>query len=100
MMETAEESGELFWERPLHRDYKENLKCDYADLNNIGNVREGGAIHGALFLSEFKPEGVPWIHLDIAGTSLNTSSWKYFRPGATGVTIRTIVRLAERLAST
>ncbi|HOE63525.1 MAG TPA: leucyl aminopeptidase family protein [Candidatus Sumerlaeota bacterium] len=99
-MEAAEEAGELFWELPLHREYIEKLKCDYADLNNIGNVREGGAIHGALFLSEFKPEGVPWIHLDIAGTSLNTSSWKYFRPGATGVTIRTIVRLAERLAST
>lgn len=98
-MKAAEETGELFWELPLHREYIEKLKCDYADLNNIGSVREGGAIHAALFLSEFKPAGVPWIHLDIAGTSLNNSSWKYFRPGATGVTIRTIVRLAERLAS-
>lgn len=97
-MNAAEEAGELFWELPLHREYIDTLKCDHADLNNVGNVREGGAIHAALFLSKFKPENVPWIHLDIAGTSLNTHSWKYLRPGATGVAIRTIVRLAAQLA--
>jgi leucyl aminopeptidase len=96
--EAAEVSGENFCELPLHKEYLRYLKCDYADINNFATGRDGGAISAALFLSEFKPAGVPWIHLDIAGTALTKNAWKYFRPGATGVGIRTLVRLAARLS--
>ena len=98
LIEISEKEGEPCWELPLHEEYKMLLKCDYADINNIGSKREGGAIHAALFLSEFKPENVPWIHLDIAGTSMAEKEWKYYRPGGTGVGVRSIVRLAKKLA--
>ena len=97
-LELAREAGEACWELPLHAEYQKFLKCEFADLNNIGSIREGGAIHAALFLSQFKPKGVPWIHLDIAGTAMADKEWKYFRPGATGVGIRSIIRLARRLS--
>ena len=38
---------------PLPDDYKELLKSDFADMNNIGANRWGGAITAALFISEF-----------------------------------------------
>jgi len=104
-LDLALEAGEPCWELPLYEEYKKYLECDVADINNMGSKRAGGAIHGALFLSEFKPEGVPWIHLDIAGTArtekdhqFSGMDWKYFRAGATGVGIRTLVKLARYLS--
>jgi leucyl aminopeptidase len=74
------------------------LKSDVADLNNISEGGLAGATTAALFLREFVPEGVHWAHLDIAGTFLAEKNWKYYRPGATGVMVRSMVALAERLA--
>jgi len=97
-LELAGEAGEPCWELPLFDEYRSLLKCDFADLNNIGSMREGGAIHAALFLSEFKSGDAPWIHLDIAGTAFTMKEWKYFQPGATGVGIRSLVLLAKQLS--
>ncbi len=97
-LEIAEAVGEPCWELPLFEEYKKHLKCDFADINNIANTPNAGAISAALFLAEFKPKDVPWIHLDIAGTAMAEKEWKYFRPGATGVGIRSLVRLARHLA--
>lgn len=94
----AEKVGEPCWRLPLHEEYKQYLKCDMADINNIGNQREAGAITAALFLAAFKPDDIPWIHLDIAGTSVADKPWKYFRAGATGIGVRTLVALAEKLS--
>ena len=57
--------GERVWQLPLLDEYREHLKSDVADLNNVG-PRGGGAITAGLFLKEFAA-GVPWAHLDIAG---------------------------------
>jgi len=104
-LDLAREAGEPCWELPLYEEYKKYLESDIADINNIGSKRAGGAIHGALFLAEFKPGGVPWIHLDIAGTArtekdhqFSGMDWKYFRSGATGVGIRTLIKLACHLS--
>jgi len=97
-LDIADQAGEPCWELPLWEEYKKNLKCDFADINNVANLRQAGAINAALFLSEFKPEGAAWIHLDIAGTAMKEKEWKYFRSGATGVGIRTIIRLAEKFS--
>jgi leucyl aminopeptidase len=37
----------------------------------------------------------PWIHLDIAGTAWLDDAKPYMAKGATGVGLRTFVRLAE-----
>jgi leucyl aminopeptidase len=90
------EAGELIWQMPMYDEYKEQNKSDVADIKNIGG-RYGGAITGAKFLAEFIND-TPWVHLDIAGTSLSEKERGYLVKGATGVTVRTLVNLTLSLA--
>jgi leucyl aminopeptidase len=53
-----------FWRLPLWRSYRRFLDSKVADLNNVGGDL-GGAITAALFLEEFVPRDVPWIHMDV-----------------------------------
>ena len=52
---------------PLFEDYREQLKSDIADFTNTGG-RPAGSITAALFIKEFTG-GLPWVHMDIAGTA-------------------------------
>jgi leucyl aminopeptidase len=95
--EAAEESGELAWRLPLHREYKQLTKGTVADLTNASPKRKAGTIYAGSFLEEFVDD-VPWVHLDIAGTAWDTGR-DYVGKGATGVGVRLFVRLARRLAA-
>jgi leucyl aminopeptidase len=96
--EAAERAGENVWRLPLHARYKKNLDSDVADLKNVaGAGPQAGAIHAALFLQQFT-NGVPWAHLDIAGTARSDADDGEFSKGATGVSVRTLVELARRFA--
>jgi len=53
----------------------------------------GGAITGALFIKEFSG-GLPWTHMDIAGTAWADDAKPYQPKGPTGVAVRTVVELA------
>ena len=77
---------------PVFDDYFEQLKSEIADFTNTGG-RAGGAITGALFIKEFAG-GLPWVHMDIAGTAWAEESKPYQPKGATGVAVRTLVELA------
>jgi len=90
------EAGELIWQMPMYDQYKEQNKSDVADIKNVGG-REGGAITAAQFLSEFAGD-TPWVHLDIAGTSMTEKARNYLVKGATGVPVRTLVNLVLSLA--
>ncbi|MFC2013786.1 leucyl aminopeptidase, partial [Chloroflexota bacterium] len=90
------EAGELIWPMPMHELYKEQIKSDVADIKNVGN-RWGGAITAAQFLAEFVGD-TPWVHLDIAGTSISEKERGYLLKGATGVPVRTLVNLALSMA--
>ena len=90
------EAGELIWQMPMFEQYKEQNKSDVADIKNVGG-RYGGAITAAQFLAEFVGD-TPWVHLDIAGTSLSDKEQNYLVKGATGVPVRTLVNLALSLA--
>ena len=81
---------------PMYEQYKEQNKSDIADIKNLGS-RWGGAIIAAQFLAEFAGD-TPWVHLDIAGTSLSEKERNYLVKGATGVPVRTLVNLALSLA--
>jgi leucyl aminopeptidase len=96
--EAGRRSGEKFWQMPLEMEYRERLDDPVADLKNIGGA-EAGAITAALFLQEFVSGDVAWAHLDIAGTAFVTKPWKYFREGATGFGIPTLVDLARGLST-
>jgi len=89
------EAGELIWQMPMYDQYKEQNKSDIADIKNLAS-RWGGAITAAQFLAEFAGD-TPWVHLDIAGTSLSEKERNYLVKGATGVPVRTLVNLVLSL---
>jgi leucyl aminopeptidase len=83
-------AGESLWRMPLRASYKEGLKSGLADLKNTG-PRAGGSITAALFLRDFVSEGLPWAHLDIAGTVWSEKGRGEDPAGATGWGVRTLV---------
>jgi len=91
----ADVSGDYVWRLPLTDDYKVAVKCEVADLCNIGKKQyQAGATTAACFLQHFVDD-VPWVHLDIAGTAFNVPDVSYYQPySATGVGVRLLVQLA------
>ena len=51
----------------------------------------GGSITAALFLQDFVTKGLPWAHLDIAGTVWSDKPRGVDPAGATGFGVRTLV---------
>jgi leucyl aminopeptidase len=92
VVKAGAEAGERLWQMPLYEEYKEQNKSDVADIKNSGG-RYGGAITGAQFLSEFVDK-TPWVHIDIAGTSMTEKEHGYLVKGATGVCVRTLINFA------
>ncbi|MQS39611.1 leucyl aminopeptidase [Streptomyces katsurahamanus] len=96
--ETAEEVGEQSWPMPLPADLRKGMDSPTADIANMGE-RMGGGLVAGLFLQEFVGEGITWAHLDIAGPAFHESApFGYTPKGGTGSSVRTLVRLAERIA--
>jgi leucyl aminopeptidase len=89
LLGAAEAAGERVWQLPLIDEYREGLKSDVADINNVGQ-RGGGAITAALFLKEFAGE-TPWAHFDIAGPAFTERDTPLAPKGATGVAVRTLL---------
>ena len=90
------EAGELIWQMPMHESYREQMKSDVADVKNVGG-RPAGSITAAQLLAEFAGD-TPWVHLDIAGTSMSEKERGYLVKGATGIPVRTLVNLVVSLA--
>lgn len=59
------------WPLPLWPGYRSELDSGTAQLSNIGGSY-GGAITAALFLNEFVPPTVPWLHLDMMAWNRKT----------------------------
>jgi leucyl aminopeptidase len=53
------------WHLPLWADYHPNIESDIADIVNTGRGPAGGAITAALFLADFVPASIDWLHLDL-----------------------------------
>lgn len=63
------------WRMPLYAPYREMLNSPIADINNCGTDSYAGAITAALFLKEFVPDDIPWLHFDLMAWNLKA------RPG-------------------
>ncbi|GBC62749.1 leucyl aminopeptidase [Desulfonema ishimotonii] len=87
---------ERCWQMPLPADYKDLLKSDFADINNMSSSKWGGAIAAALFLSEFVRD-TRWAHIDMAGPAYATKGTDYCGPGGTGFGVRLLCDLLEKL---
>jgi leucyl aminopeptidase len=97
LLADADRAGERTWRLPLFEEYKEGLKSDVADLNNVSSQRGAGAIVAGLFMRDFTAK-VPWAHLDIAGTAFSERDHPLGPKGATGVGVRTVLNHLLALA--
>ena len=75
--------GERIWRFPMWEEYAKPLKGTFGDLRNMGAPGAAGTIAGGMFLKQFVPDGIPWAHLDIAGTAWNETSAAWAAAGAT-----------------
>jgi leucyl aminopeptidase len=89
----ADAEGEPVWPLPLPDDLRKQLDSEVADLKNIGTNRYGGALVAGLFLERFVADGIPWVHLDIAGPADAGDDDSEARKGGTGFGVRTLLRL-------
>lgn len=88
-------SDELMWRMPTFDVYKKLIEHKEADLTNA--TKEAGMIGAGMFIGEFV-EGLPWIHIDIAGPSYGELASGYKTFGASGTGARTLYYLAKDLA--
>jgi len=87
----AQKAGDRCWPMPLYDEYFDQIRSEIADMVNSGG-RAGGACTAAIFLKEFAG-GLPWAHLDIAGTAW-ADEGKPFQPkGPIGIAVRTLAEL-------
>jgi leucyl aminopeptidase len=93
----AHETGELVWRLPLHSEYAELVKGQYADVVNAPEQRKAMSIAAAEFLKRFVGD-VPWAHVDIAGTAYDVGR-PYTGKSGSGFGVRLLVGLARRVAA-
>ena len=84
-------TGEKVWRMPLAPEYDKLIDHDVADMKNIGG-RYGGAITAAQFLQRFV-NNVPWAHLDVAGTAMDSNKSPLSQSWASGWGVRLLNRL-------
>ncbi|MAM60177.1 leucyl aminopeptidase [Maritimibacter sp. UBA3975] len=91
-LKAAETEEEGAWRLPLGAAYDKQLESAKADFKHVGG-RPAGAITAAQYLQRFVKEGVPWIHLDIAGVADVKAPTAFAPKGATGWGVRALDRM-------
>ena len=84
------DTGDKVWRMPLHKNYDKLIDCQIADMKNIGG-RGAGSITAAQFLKRYI-NGVPWVHIDIAGTVWSDKDMPLSEKGGTGYGVRLLDR--------
>ena len=89
----GEETGEKVWRMPLAAEYDKMIDSKFADMKNTGGSRWGGAITAAQFIKRFVDDKIPWAHLDIAGTGMDSRQNDINRSWGSGWGVRLLDRL-------
>jgi len=89
--DVALRAGDRCWPMPLYDEYFDQMRSEIADMINSGG-RAGGACTAAAFLKEFTG-GLPWAHLDIAGTAWADEAKPHQPKGPIGIAVRTLAQL-------
>lgn len=87
LLKAGEDTGERCWRLPLDEAYDRQIDGDISDVKNISAGRWGGSITAAQFLQRFT-NGLPWAHLDIAGTAWSDKDKPTCPKGATAYGVR------------
>ncbi|MGQ0842049.1 leucyl aminopeptidase [Actinokineospora sp.] len=95
----ARATGEGGWAMPLPDELRADLDSRLADLANITGHRWAGMLAAGVFLREFVPADLPWVHIDVAGPAYNAGApWGYTGKGGTGLPVRTLAALLADIA--
>lgn len=97
VIESGNSVGERIWELPTFKEYEGQYSSDIADIKNTGG-RGAGSITGALIINEFNASA-SWVHLDIAAMARTSKTSGVNIKGATGIPVRTLVKLVQNLGS-
>ena len=84
-------TGEKVWRLPLTPEYDKLIDHDVADMKNIGG-RFAGSITAGQFLQRFV-NNVPWAHLDVAGTAMDSIKSPINQSWASGWGVRLLNHL-------
>ncbi len=87
-------TGEKVWRLPLTPEYDKMIDHDVADMKNIGG-RFAGSITAGQFLQRFVNK-VPWAHLDVAGTAMDSVKSPINQSWASGWGVRLLNRLVAQ----
>lgn len=92
LIAAGEKTYERVWQLPSWEEYDKLIDSDVADVTNVGKGRQAGSIVAGMFLKRFVKD-YNWVHLDIAGTAMNTKPTEYIPSHATGVGVRMLIEL-------
>ncbi|MCA8886730.1 MAG: leucyl aminopeptidase, partial [Hyphomonadaceae bacterium] len=89
--------GEPVLRLPLSAAYDKLIDTPNADMKNIAGKPVAGSIVGAQFVKRFIKDGMPWAHMDIAGTAWKSGPYEDpLSPAwATGYGVRLLNRLIQ-----
>jgi leucyl aminopeptidase len=90
LVEVGKRTGDRAWPLPVFEEFGDKMKSDVADIKNSSGDAWGGASNAAAFLKFFVQDGIPWVHLDIAGTAWVNKPKPYHPLGATGAGVRLV----------
>jgi leucyl aminopeptidase len=98
VLAAGDSAGEGLWPMPIPDAIVDRVKSSkIADLLQHDGIRWGGGLFAAAYLREFTA-GLPWAHLDIAGTAFNTGGpYGHVTSGGTGFAVATLVDYARSL---
>ncbi len=91
LREAGDAADEPLWQLPMWPLHKNQVKSKFADVANLNSPAHGnGSTAGGAFLWHFVGD-TPWAHLDIAGTAWGGMSKDYYKHGASGTAVRTLL---------
>ncbi len=94
LMDASKKTGEKVWRMPLDKAYDKLIESKTADIKNIGG-RWGGACTAAQFIKRFVKDDVPWVHIDLAGTAMDSGKNDINPSWGSGWGVRLLNQLVE-----
>ena len=88
------EEKDFCWELPLFEAYVSHLESPIADLANASSSGYAGAISAALFLKQFVPNTIPWVHFDLPCWNVKTRAGH--PEGGEAMSLRAVYSLLEK----
>jgi len=101
LSKAGEEVGEQLWHLPLGEEYSEAMKCEIADIKNLGGVGGsrgyGSASTAAAFLQFFTLDPktdeplYKWAHIDLSSSYYGGKGKPWIRGGANGFGVQMMI---------